>query len=114
MGLALFVKDQGLQDHKKFEWINNVLRTAATGEAEEENSKKLGPREYLQTKCINGSYSMLVKYKSGEEVDIPLQKLKEEDPLGLALWAKSSGLLNHENFSWANNVLEKKDKLNGW
>jgi len=55
----------------------------------------------------NGSYMIRVRWTTGEETLEPLKQVKEDDPVGLAFWAKKQGLEKHKSFHWITKVLEK-------
>ena len=100
VGLADFAKKKGLVDHPKFKWVKQILDKA------KDKNKKDNIGEYLSFKESSDKPEILVKLESGNELYMSLDKLKEDDPTGLAEWAQRSKLLHLSQFVWAKDLLK--------
>ena len=99
VGLALWARRTGLEKQKSFHWIKKVLEKA--------NSKKV----YVaisRSKSAAGGYIVHFKDSIGEEYFVPVDEVKETDPMGLALFVRKEGLEKQSSFRWVTNILAKE------
>ena len=94
VGLANWARSVGLNGTREFRWVAKILDDAG------EDSEYIG-LEFSGDRCL-----IKVKTSSDGNTSLePLSRIKRQDQVGLARWARKAGLEAEPHFSWITKVL---------